>query len=94
MSEISGKCRKRYVDYPKGKSKPTCLTHGPGYLSYESKVLVDFSYKHAKIRSTKDRRNYPVDKKTFNLHQENNAIVNSESDGILLHKNQKVNAEK
>ena len=29
MTEISGKCRKRYVDHKKGRYKPTYLIHGP-----------------------------------------------------------------
>ena len=29
MSESTDKRRKRYIDYPEGKSKPICLIHGP-----------------------------------------------------------------
>ena len=31
MSESASKCRRIYLDYLKGKSKPTCLIHGPGH---------------------------------------------------------------
>ena len=42
MSESSEKRRKTYVDNPKGKSKPTCLIHGPGHSPDKYKVLRDF----------------------------------------------------
>ena len=94
ISESSVKCRKRYVYYPKGKSKTTCLIHGPGHLSYECKVLGDFGSKYAKSRSTKYRGHNIIPRKKFNSQQENNFIVNSEVYEILLHENQKVGAEK
>ena len=31
MSVIAGNSRKRYADYPRSKSKPTCLIHCPGH---------------------------------------------------------------
>ena len=39
--ERSGKCRKRHIDSPTGKSK-ICLIHGPIYPSEECRVLGDF----------------------------------------------------
>ena len=94
MSESAGKRRKIYVDYPKGKYKPTCLIHGPRNSSDECKVLGDCGSKYVKSRPTKDRRQNTAPRKKFNRQQENNAIVNSTMDEILLQKNQKVNNEK
>ena len=56
MSESSGKIRKSYVDYPKDRSKLTCLIHGPGHSSDECKVLVEFGFKYYKSMATKDCR--------------------------------------
>ena len=56
MSESANKHRERYVDYPKGMSKPTCLMHRPGHLSYEYKVLGDFGSKYVKSIPTRDCR--------------------------------------
>ena len=76
MSEIAGKCRKRCLDYPKGKYKPTCIIHDPVYYSDECKVLGNFGSKYAKNMPTKDRRNNNVLRKKFNRQQDNNTIVN------------------
>ena len=43
---------------------------------------------------TKYCGNDPVPRKTFNIQQENNYIVNNAMDEILLKENQKVSAEK
>ena len=65
MSEGSENCRKIYVDYPKRKSKPTCLIHEPGHSSYECKILGDFGSKYVKSRPTKDRGHNLVPIKIF-----------------------------
>ena len=85
MSESSGKCRKVYVVYPKGRSKPTYLIHGSGYSSDECKVLVYFGSKYAKSIPTKEFEYYPTNINKFNSQKKNNAIVNSVVDEILLH---------
>ena len=54
----------------------------------------DFGYNYAKSRPTKDRENDPENINKFNRQQENNAIVNSEVDEILLQENQEVGADK
>ena len=51
---------------------------------YEWKVPGDFVYNYAKSMPTKDRENDPENINKFNRQQENNAIVNSEVDEILL----------
>ena len=84
MSESSGKRRKRYVDHLKSDSQ-TCLIHGPGNLSDGCKVLGDFCFKYAKIRSTEYRVQDPVLRNNFKRQKENNDIVNSAVDEILLH---------
>ena len=89
ISEISGKCRKRYVDYLNVKSKPTCLIRGSENASDECKVLGDFGSKYAGSRPTKDHGHYPANRKKFNKHQENNDIFNSAFYEILLQENQK-----
>ena len=94
MSESAGKRRKRYVDYLEGKSKPTCLIHGSGNSSYECNILGDFDSKYVKSRPNKDHGHDNVPRKQFNRQQENNSIINSKGDEIILHKNQKVSAEK
>ena len=93
MSERSGKRRKIYVDHPKGGSK-TCHIYGPGHSSYECKVLGDFGYNYIRIITSKDRGHNPVPKNKLNMHQEDNYIVNSAMDEILLHENQMVSSEK
>ena len=93
MSESAGKRRKRYVDYPRVKSK-TYHIYGPGNLSDEFKVLVDFGYKYVNCRPTKVCGHDPVPIKIFNRKKENNSSVKSAVDEILLHKNQKLSAEK
>ena len=55
-SESASKHRKIYVDYPKGKFKPTCLINGPGNSSDECKVLGYYGSKYVKSRANKDRR--------------------------------------
>ena len=94
MSESTGKHRKRYVDYPKGNSKPTCLINGPGHSSDKCKLLGYFGSQYAKSRPTKYRENNPIKRDKFNKHQENNDIVTSAVDEILPHENQKISSEK
>ena len=93
MSESAGKCREIYLDHPKDKSK-TCLIHGLVNSFDECKVLGYFISKYIKIRPTKDCRQDPVSRNKFNMQQENNDIVNSSVDEILLHENQKLGAAK
>ena len=69
ISEIAGKRIKSYVYHMKDRYKLTCLIHGPGYSSYECKVLRDFGSKYSKSRPTKDHRNEPTTKKTFDIKQ-------------------------
>ena len=90
MIESADKLSKRYVEYLKVKSKPTCLVHGPGHSAYECKVLVDFGSKYSKIMPTKDRGHGTTNRNKFKRQQENNYIVNSAVDEILLQENQKV----
>ena len=66
MSEITGKHRKRYVDHPKDRSKPTCLIHGTGNSSDKFNVLGDFGYKYAKGRHTKDQGHGTTKRKKCN----------------------------
>ena len=47
-----------------------------------------------KSRPAKDRGHDPVQRNKFNRQQENNDIVASEVDEILLHENEKVSADK
>ena len=63
--------------------------HGLGYSSDECNVLVDFGYKYAKIRSTKDIEHNHTNRNKFNRQQENNDIVNSAVDEIFLHQKKK-----
>ena len=93
-SDISVKHKKRYLDYLEGNLKPTCIIHGPVNLSHESKALGDFGSKYSKCRPTKDCGNNNVQRGKFKRQQENNIIVNSAVDEILLHENQKLSAEK
>ena len=93
MIESAGKRINIYVDYPKGESK-TCLIHGLGHSSDKCKVLGDFVSKYVKSIPTEDRGRDTVPRKTFNMQQENNYIVNSAVDEILLHKNEKLCAVK
>ena len=93
MSDSAVKRRKRYVDYPRDKSK-TCLIHGPGNSSDDFKVLNGFVSKYAKIRPTKDPVHDPVPRKKFNKNQDNNSIVKISVDEILLRENEKVSSEK
>ena len=69
MNDTYFKRRKRYVDYPKGKSKPTGLIHGPGNSSDECKVLGDFFSKYDKSMPTKDWGNDTTNRKKFNCYQ-------------------------
>ena len=50
--------------------------------------------KYVKSKPNKDRRHNPAPRKEFNRHQDNNDIVNSNVDEILLHENQKISDEK
>ena len=90
MSESAGKWKKVHVNHTKDSYKPTRIIHGPGYSSYECKVWGDFGSKYAKNRPTKDRGQ---DQRKFNSQQDNNSIVNSLFDEILLQENQKVSTE-
>ena len=93
MSEISGNCRKIYVDNPKDRSKPTCLIHDNGHSSDKRKVLGEFGPKYAKIRPTKEHRHDPANKNKFNMHQDNNDILNHAVDEIVLKENNKVSSQ-
>ena len=92
MSESTGNIRKRYVDHPSGESK-TCLIHGPKHSSNGCKVLGYFGSKYVKGNPTNEIGNHTIPIKKFNRHQENNSIVNSMVDEILLHE-KKVSAAK
>ena len=81
------------MDFPSGKSK-NCLIHGPGHSSYECKVLRDFGDKYVKGKPTKNRGNHTVPRNKFNRQQENNSIVNSAVDEIMLPETKKVSATK
>ena len=94
MNKSYGNHRKIYVDYPKGNSKPTCLTHGPGHSSDECKVLGDFGFKYIKFRPTKYCRHDTVNRNKFNRQKYNNSIVNSTVDEIILNENEKIIVEK
>ena len=52
--------------------------------------MVYLGSKYVKIIHTKDHGNNILPGNKFNRQQENNGIVNSEVDEILLHENQKV----
>ena len=84
MSERSVKRRKTYVDHPKDKTKPICLIHSPGNSSDKCKVLGDFGSKYAKSSPNKDHRHDPATKKKFNRQHNDNDIVNSVVDKILM----------
>ena len=84
MIENTGKHRKRYVDHLERESK-ICLMYGSGYSSDECKVLGDLCSKYVKSRPTKDRGHDTVPRNKFNIQQENNSIVNSAVDEILLY---------
>ena len=94
MSEIYGKHRKRYLDYPNGKSKPTYIIHGPSSSRDEYKILGYFGSVKIKMSPTKDRGHDTVLRNKLNRQKDNIAIVNSAVDEILFHGNQKVSAEK
>ena len=93
MSESSDKRRKIYVDCPKGESK-TCIINVPGYSLDEWKILRDFGSNYIKSRLTKYRGNDTVPINKFNRHKENNDIVNSAVNEILLHETEKLIAVK
>ena len=84
MSESAEKRRKRYLDHQKGKSKPTCLIHGPVNSSDKQKVLGDFGSKYAKVRHTNNRGQNPANRNKYTRQQYNNDIVNSAVDDIML----------
>ena len=54
------------------------------YVADLHEVLGDFGAKHAKGKPTKETGNHPLPRKKINMQQENNAIVNSVVDEILL----------
>ena len=93
MSESAGKLRKRYIYYPEGKPKPTCLIHGPGHSSDECEDLGDLGSKYVKSRPTKYSGHNPIPRNKFNIYKDMNAVVNSAVDEILLQENQKVSAD-
>ena len=93
MSESAGKRREIYVENPMGESK-TCQIHGPSHSSDQCKFLRYFGSKYGKSIPTKYHGRYHVPINKVNSKQENNAIVNSAADEILLHENQKVSAAK
>ena len=84
MSESAENRRKRYVDRSKGKSKPTCLIHGPGISPDKYKVLGDFGSKYAKIRHTNNRRQNPANRNKYTRQKYNNAFINSAFGEITL----------
>ena len=53
-----------------------------------------FGYKKAKFRPNKDCGHDPENRKKFNRQKDNNDIVNSAADEIILQENQKVSTEK
>ena len=63
--------------------------HIPGHSSDGCKFLGYFGSKYIKSIPTKKRGHDPVPIKRFNIQQENNYIVNSSVDLIILHKNLK-----
>ena len=75
MSESDGKCRKIYVDYPKGKSKPTCLIHVSRHSLDKYKVLGDFSSKYAKTRHVNNLGHNPANRNKYTRQKYNNTIV-------------------
>ena len=77
INESDIKRRNIYLDHTKDRSKPTCIIHGPENSSYECKVLGEFGSKYAKSRPTKDRRQYPANRKKLKIHQEKNDILNT-----------------
>ena len=89
-SESADKCRKIYVDNPKGKSKPKCLIHGSRHSLDKYKVLGDFGSKYAEIRYTENRGHNPTNRNKYTRQQYNNTIVNSAVDGIILQENNKL----
>ena len=94
MIESAGKHSKIYVEYTKGKYKPTCIIHGPGHSLYECKVLGDFCSKYDKIRPTDDP-GYGLTKiRKFNRQHYKNDVVNSAVNEILMHEYQRVSADK
>ena len=67
MSECSGKHRKMYVDYLKGKSKPTFLINGPVHSSDECKFLVEFGSNYEKSGPTNDRGSDPANRSSLTV---------------------------
>ena len=87
MSERPGKRRRRSVYHPQGRSKPTCIIHGTMHSSDECKVMGDFGSNDDKRSPAKNRGDDPKTRNKFNRRKENNNIVNSAFDEILLQKN-------
>ena len=94
MSESAGKHINIYLNYPKGKSKHICIINVPRHSSDECKVLGNFGSKYIKSRPTKDHGQTPVPGKKFNRQNNNNGILNSAVDEIILHENNKVSTAK
>ena len=93
MSESYDKHRNIYVDYLKGKYKPTCLIHGPGNSSDKYKVLGDFGSKYAKIRHTDNRGHNHESINKYTRQKYSNTIVNSTVYEIILQEDNKVSPE-
>ena len=58
--------RKRYVDHPKGRSKPSYLINGPEHSLDQCKVTGKFGSNYTKSRHTTDRGYDPPNGKKFN----------------------------
>ena len=77
----------------KGKSRSTCLIHGPGNSSYEYKFLGDIDCKYLKIRPTKDRGQDPAKTNKFIRKQDENAMGENTVDEIIPQDNNELSAE-
>ena len=84
MSKSDVKRRKIYLDYPRDRSKQTCLIHRPRHSSYECKVLGEFGFMYARYRPTKERRKELAVKNYFGRPQENNSILQHAVHGDIL----------
>ena len=93
MSENYGKRRKRYVDYPKYRSKLAYIIHEPVHSSDKCKVLGDFCSKYSKIRPTKGHGQEPANIEKFNRKQDNNAMFQHVVDDTSLQEENKLSTE-
>ena len=64
MGKHAGKHKKRWVYFPRDRSKFTCISNGPGNSSNECKVLNDIGNKYVKDRHFKDNIQDPTSNKT------------------------------